>query len=104
MVRDLVRGEGCRAEWKQAIGKRKQLMWSMLRSTWAYRYFIVSSIKTEFMSRFIRSRIGGVWMIVNPLVQVCIYALIRFLHEWFDRKRFMAIWLISNYAVATIRR
>src|SRR3954464_14724957 len=51
-------------------------MWSMLRSTWAFRYFIVSSIKTEFMSRFIRSRIGGVWMIVNPLVQVCIYALI----------------------------
>jgi lipopolysaccharide transport system permease protein len=51
-------------------------MWSMLRSTWAFRYFIVSSIKTEFMSRFIRSRIGGIWMIVNPLVQVCIYALI----------------------------
>jgi lipopolysaccharide transport system permease protein len=51
-------------------------MWSMLRSTWAFRYFIVSSIKTEFMSRFIRSRIGGIWMVVNPLVQVCIYALI----------------------------
>jgi lipopolysaccharide transport system permease protein len=28
------------------------------------------------MSRFIRSRIGGIWMIINPLVQVCIYALI----------------------------
>jgi lipopolysaccharide transport system permease protein len=51
-------------------------MWSMLRSTWAFRYFIVSSIKNEFMSRFIRSRIGGIWMIINPLVQVCIYALI----------------------------
>ena len=25
------------------------------------------------MSRFIRSRIGGIWMIINPLVQVCIY-------------------------------
>src|SRR3954447_3911311 len=51
-------------------------MWSMLRSTWAFRYFIVSSIKTEFMSRFIRSRIGGIWIVVNPLVQVLIYALI----------------------------
>jgi lipopolysaccharide transport system permease protein len=51
-------------------------MWSMLRSTSAFRYFIVSSIKNEFMSRFIRSRIGGIWMIINPLVQVCIYALI----------------------------
>jgi lipopolysaccharide transport system permease protein len=28
------------------------------------------------MSRFIRSRIGGIWMIINPLVQVSIYALI----------------------------
>jgi lipopolysaccharide transport system permease protein len=51
-------------------------MWSMLRSTWAFWYFIISSIKNEFTSRFIRSRIGGIWMIINPLVQVCIYALI----------------------------
>jgi lipopolysaccharide transport system permease protein len=51
-------------------------MWAVLRGAWAFRYFILSSIKTDFMSRFVRSRIGGVWMIVNPLVQVMIYALI----------------------------
>lgn len=51
-------------------------MLSMLRGAWAYRYFILSSIRTEFMGRFIRSRIGGLWMIAHPLVQVCIYALI----------------------------
>lgn len=50
-------------------------MLAMLDSAWAYRYFILSSIRTEFMGRFIRSRIGGVWMIASPLVQVCIYAL-----------------------------
>jgi lipopolysaccharide transport system permease protein len=48
----------------------------MLGSAWSYRYFILSSIRTEFMGRFIRSRIGGLWMVVNPLVQVSIYALI----------------------------
>jgi lipopolysaccharide transport system permease protein len=51
-------------------------MWAVLKGAWAYRYFILTSIRTEFMSRFIRSRLGGVWMIVNPLFQVCIYALI----------------------------
>ena len=51
-------------------------MRAVLKGAWAYRYYIQSSIRTEFMSRFVRSRIGGVWMIVNPLVQVMIYALI----------------------------
>lgn len=43
---------------------------------WAYRYFIVSSIRTEFKSRFARSKLGGLWMILNPLAMVLIYALI----------------------------
>jgi len=43
---------------------------------WAYRYFILSSIKTEFKSRFIRSKLGGMWMIIHPLAQVLVYALI----------------------------
>ncbi|NBK99010.1 MAG: ABC transporter permease [Erysipelotrichia bacterium] len=47
-----------------------------LRAIWAYRFFIISSIKTEFRSRFARSRLGGVWMILNPLAQVAIYALV----------------------------
>tara|TARA_R110001583_G_scaffold152231_3_gene304026 strand:+ start:375 stop:1169 length:795 start_codon:yes stop_codon:yes gene_type:complete len=43
---------------------------------WAYRYFILSSIKTEFRSRFARSRLGGLWMVLHPLALVLIYALI----------------------------
>lgn len=43
---------------------------------WAYRYFILSSIKTEFRSRFARSKLGGLWMVLHPLAMVLIYALI----------------------------
>ncbi len=51
-------------------------MKNMLLSVWAYRYFIVSSIKTEFKSRFVRSKLGGLWMVLHPLAQVLVYALI----------------------------
>jgi lipopolysaccharide transport system permease protein len=51
-------------------------MQGLVLSTWRYRYFIVSSIKVEFRGRFIRSRLGGLWMIIHPLVQAAIFALI----------------------------
>ncbi|MDD3343427.1 MAG: ABC transporter permease [Sulfurospirillaceae bacterium] len=43
---------------------------------WAYRYFIISSIITEFRTKFVRSRLGAIWMIAHPLAQVAIYALV----------------------------
>ena len=45
-------------------------------AVWVYRYFILSSIKTEFISRFARSKLGGIWMILHPLAQVLVYALV----------------------------
>ncbi|MDK8262886.1 ABC transporter permease [Pseudomonas oryzihabitans] len=51
-------------------------MLSMLLSLWRYRGFVLSSIRNEFSTRFARSRLGGLWMIINPLAQVAIYALI----------------------------
>lgn len=48
----------------------------MIKSIWAYRFFILSSIKTEFKSRFARSKLGGFWMVLHPLAQVLVYALI----------------------------
>jgi len=48
----------------------------MLLAVWAYRFFIISSIKTEFRSRFARSKLGGLWMVLHPLALVLIYALI----------------------------
>ena len=51
-------------------------MKQMFLAVWGYRYFILSSIKTEFRSRFARSKLGGFWMVLHPLALVLIYALI----------------------------
>lgn len=51
-------------------------MKELLRAVWAYRHFILSSIKNDLRSRFIRSKLGGLWMIIHPLAQVLIFALI----------------------------
>lgn len=48
----------------------------MLLSLWRYRYFVLSTIRNELLSRFARSRLGGLWIVINPLIQVAIYALI----------------------------
>lgn len=51
-------------------------MFGMLSSLWNYRGFILSSIRNEFFARFARSKLGGLWMIIHPLSQVAIYALV----------------------------
>lgn len=48
----------------------------MFRSLWEYRHFVISSIRNELVSRFARSKLGGMWVIINPLSQVLIYAVI----------------------------
>lgn len=51
-------------------------MKDMLRAAWAYRYFILSSIKNDLRIRFIQSKLGAMWMIIHPLMQVLIFATI----------------------------
>lgn len=51
-------------------------MKAILLAAWRYRFFIISSIKTELRTKFIRSRLGGLWMILNPLAQVLIFAFV----------------------------
>jgi lipopolysaccharide transport system permease protein len=48
----------------------------MIKDTWRYRQFIISSIQSELAIRFVRSKLGGFWMIIHPLAQVLMYALI----------------------------
>ena len=48
----------------------------MFLALWAYRGFVLSSIRNEFIARFSRSRLGGFWMIIHPLAQVAIFALV----------------------------
>lgn len=48
----------------------------MCKALWQYRYFVLSSIRNDLLARFSRSSLGGLWIILNPLAQVAIYALI----------------------------
>jgi lipopolysaccharide transport system permease protein len=51
-------------------------MLAMIRSLLLYKHFILSSIRNELVTKFVRSKLGGLWIIINPLSQVAIYALI----------------------------
>ena len=51
-------------------------MKEILLAIWSYRHFIVSSIKNDLRSRFARSKLGALWMVLQPLAQVAIYALV----------------------------
>lgn len=46
------------------------------RDAWRYRHFILNSILADVRKRFARSRIGGAWVIIHPLAQVALFALI----------------------------
>lgn len=48
----------------------------MFKGAWHYKQFIFSSIRTEFLTRYARSKLGLVWMILHPLAQVVIYAFV----------------------------
>lgn len=56
--------------------RRSSKMKGLLLSAWEYRYFILSSIKVEFKGRFARSRLGALWIILHPLIQAAIFALV----------------------------
>jgi len=48
----------------------------VLRQLFAYRNFIWRSIRNDFRMRFARSKFAGFWVIIQPLVQVAIFALV----------------------------
>jgi lipopolysaccharide transport system permease protein len=51
-------------------------MREMFAAIWTYRLFVLSSISNELRVRFLRSKLGGMWMIIHPLAQVLIFALV----------------------------
>lgn len=58
------------------IASSPVLVSRMLTGAWRYRHFIGSSIVAEFRQRFARSRVGAGWLILQPLVQCAIYAVV----------------------------
>lgn len=48
----------------------------MIRALWAYRGFIVGSVKREFQIKYRNSLLGAAWNIINPLSMIVVYTVI----------------------------
>lgn len=51
-------------------------MLDIVTGVWRFRYFVLSSIRADLLSRIARSRLGVLWLIIPPLAQVAIFSLI----------------------------
>ena len=49
---------------------------AMIKSIWAYRGFILGSVKREFQSKYRSSMLGSAWTVLNPLAMILVYTLI----------------------------
>ncbi len=49
---------------------------TMLRALWAYRGFILGSVRREFQSRYQNSVLGAAWTVLNPLAMIVVYTVI----------------------------
>lgn len=48
----------------------------ILKALWAYRGFILGSVKREFQSRYQNSLLGAAWTVLNPLAMIVVYTVI----------------------------
>ena len=51
-------------------------MVGMLKPLWAYRGFILGSVKREFQSKYRNSLLGAAWTVLNPLAMIIVYTVI----------------------------
>ena len=49
---------------------------SMIEALWAYRGFILGSVKREFQSKYRNSLLGAAWTVINPLAMIVVYTVI----------------------------
>jgi lipopolysaccharide transport system permease protein len=49
---------------------------SMLKALWAYRGFVLGSVKREFQSKYRNSLLGAAWTVINPLAMIVVYTVI----------------------------
>ena len=47
-----------------------------LKSVWAYRGFVLGSVKREFQFKYQRSVLGLSWAVINPLAMILVYTVI----------------------------
>lgn len=48
----------------------------MIKALWAYRGFILGSVKREFQLKYRNSLLGATWTVLNPLAMIIVYTVI----------------------------
>jgi len=48
----------------------------MLRGLWAYRGFVLGSVKREFQSKYTNAILGALWSVLSPLAMILVYTVI----------------------------
>lgn len=48
----------------------------MIKTLWAYRGFILGSVKREYQSKYRNSLLGAAWTVLNPLAMIVVYTVI----------------------------
>lgn len=51
-------------------------MRAFLQPIWAYRGFVLGTVKREFQSKYRNSLLGAAWNIINPLAMIVVYTVI----------------------------
>lgn len=51
-------------------------MASIFKPLWAYRGFILGSVKREFQSKYRSSMLGAAWTVLNPLAMITVYTVV----------------------------
>jgi lipopolysaccharide transport system permease protein len=51
-------------------------MLKVLKSLWAFRGFIIGSVKREFQIKYRNSLLGAAWTVLNPLAMIVVYTVI----------------------------
>jgi lipopolysaccharide transport system permease protein len=54
----------------------KVVMIGILRSLWAYRGFVLGSVKREFQLKYRNSMLGAAWTVINPVAMIFVYTVI----------------------------
>ena len=48
----------------------------MIRALWAFRGFVISSVRREFNGKYRESMLGSFWAVANPLAMISVYAVV----------------------------
>jgi lipopolysaccharide transport system permease protein len=59
-----------------ALHNQLSAIMKTLKSLWAYRSFILGSVKREFQFKYNNSLLGSSWVVINPLAMITVYTLI----------------------------